>query len=349
VEFNFYWSECDLRYHGNFVPGMKWTGPGVYSNDNSVTESDVWSRISFVAQREIEGNHFQCTTSFTVPAGLPPDFATNTPTYHHVFTGSLLIVNWGPQSLDLQPVKPIYDVGDVLTCTADARPNPLYQWTNLRTLVTETQGSTFTVGPDLVGTNQTMRCNAQSLIERTLYTLDAFINVPVSDVTTPSTTPTTTTSTTPPPDAPCLDLTGQWTSTNPSASICLEVDTRGNLLVLIRNGTDPLFIPGTGKTVYNDYKHLGFTALWPAGPGFATAGFVGECHRCNGNEVIFMSGLARSKDDSPSCAVSGGTRLTSLYVFTRYGPPCRTPPGKVFRPSEQHIKAMDIRPENIVT
>jgi len=349
VEDVFYWKECDIKYKGNLAPNMTWTGPGSYDNFESITDTDVWTRVSFVVDRGIEGGQFVCTTRFLDPIGLPADSATNAPTYQYVFTGSVLIVNWGPKNMEINPRLPEYQVNDVLTCTADAKPDPSYVWTNLRTLISEPEGQTFTVTEDLVGTDQTMRCNANSIIEGTRYTQDVFINVTVPAITTPTTPGTTTPTTQPPADGPCLDLTGQWTATNPNALLCIEMDSRGNLLALLRNGTDSFFVTGTGKTVINDYKHVGFTAHWPAGSAFGVGAFSGECHRCFGNEILLISGLARNKANSLQCGTSAGTRLTNLYAFTRFGPPCRNPPGKVFKPSEEHIKYMDIQPQNIIT
>jgi hypothetical protein len=348
VETFFYSKECDVKYGGNISPNMTWTGPGVFNVDNSVTASDAWSRVSFTADRDLEGGQFVCTTRFVLPENIPQDGATNVPSYQYVFRGSILIINWGPQNMFITPQRPFYSPGDVLTCEADAKPQPTFRWTNLRTLVTEPNGATFTVTEELLGTEQQMRCNANSLIEGSLYTADVFLNMTVPGIPTTTTPGITTPSTPPPADSPCLDLTGQWTSTNPNALLCIEVDSKGNLLTLIRNGTDLFFVTGSGKTVYNDYKHVGFGGIWPAGSEFGVGAFTGECHRCFGNEILLMSGLARNKAHSTECGTSAGTRLTQLYAFTRFGPPCRNPPGKVYRPSPEHIKLMDIRPENIV-
>jgi len=216
-------------------------------------------------------------------------------------------------------------------------------------LVTEEPGQTFTVTDTLIGTEQTMRCNVMSRLEGNSFNADIFINVTVPAETTPTTPGTTTPSTVPPADGPCYDLTGQWTSTNPNALVCIEVNSKGDILALIRNGTDPFFVTGNGKTVYNDYKHVGFTGLWPAGSNFGVGGFTGECHRCHGNEIILTSGLARNKGHSTECGTSAGTRLTNHYAFTRFGPPCRNLDAKVYMPSAEHIKRFAIRPENIFT
>jgi len=125
------------------------------------------------------------------------------------------------------------------------------------------------------------------------------------------------------------------------------MDSKGNILTLIRNGTDQYFVPGNGKVVYGDYKHVGFTGLWPLQDGAAGA-FVGECHRCYGDEVILLSGLYRTKSNSPACGVSAGTSLTRLYIMTRYGPPCRNMDVDVYRPTEDHIKYMQIPEKHII-
>jgi len=239
-------------------------------------------------------------------------------------------------------VKVEYEVGDILTCDVDAKPVPNFLWYNTRTLEPPTPGRTFSVGPDFVGHLTTMRCHVNVIIEGSLYTQDGFHNVTVPAPTTTTTPSTTPQSTTPAADAPCDDLTGRWASTNPDAIICIEMDFRGNLLTILRNGTDTYFVPGNGKTVYADYKHIGFTAIWPA--GFGVAGFSGECHKCLGTEVILMSGLWRNKGDAPDCADSDGTKLTKLYVITRAGDPCRGQTLDVRGASAWQLEQMGITP-----
>jgi hypothetical protein len=261
---------------------------------------------------------FVCKTNFSASINALPDHANNTPAYENTYQGPALIVSWGPKSLSVTPIKPVYYTGDVLTCSADAKPTATFVWTNLRTLVEYPPGATFTVTADLEGFNQTMHCNARNVILGSIYSGDIFTNVLVS---APVTTTTPATTTIAPADAPCDDLTGRWASTNPDSIVCLEMDSKGNLATLIRNGSDLIFVAGNGKTQYGDYKHVGFTGIWP--PGEGAAGFTGECHKCSGTEVILMSGLRRNKADSPACGVSKGTTLTSLYILYRSGPPCR--------------------------
>jgi len=250
--------------------------------------------------------------------------------------------------MQIAPLKPFYEIGDVVTCTADSKPTPRFVWTNMRTLVSSPPGEDYVVTEDIEGHNQTMRCNANVLIEGGLYTNDVFAPINVPARTTPTTPTTTPSSTTPAADGPCDDLTGRWSSTNPNAQLCIEMDTKGNLLTLIRNGTDLYLVPGNGKTVYGDFKHVGFSAIWPPGQG-GVAGFSGECHKCHGDEVLLLSGLSREKVMSPGCGQSDGTRLTKLYVMTRYGPPCRELDMDVYRPTEAHIRQMRIPAKHIIT
>jgi hypothetical protein len=347
VEGRYYVTECEVNYKGAFTPNMTWTGPGNFDIQNSVTESQVWTMSAFTADREIEGGRFECLTRFYLPDGLPAEGATNVPTYQYQFTGITLVVNWPPSNVKAEPIKDIYEVGDTITCSADSKPASTYRWTNMRTQVSNSPGAVFTVTEDLQGFDTVLRCNAIVIMDGSLYTSDIFINVTVPAATTPTLPPTTTTTTPPQPDGPCNDLTGHWSSTNPNAHLCIEMDSKGNLLILIRNGTDTYFVPGNGKVQYGDYKHVGFTGIWPSGMG-GVAGFTGECHSCFGDEVILLSGLSRNKREAPGCGESGGTHLTNLYVLTRYGPPCRDVNEAVYRPSPAHIKYMGIKPEKIM-
>jgi hypothetical protein len=126
------------------------------------------------------------------------------------------------------------------------------------------------------------------------------------------------------------------------------MDSKGNLLTLIKNGSDNFFVPGNGKTMIGDYKHVGFTGIWPTGTNGGAAGFTGECHRCSGNEVILLSGLFRNKFKAPGCGLTAGTEVTNLYVLTRFGPPCVDLQEKVYRPSPEHIEHFKIDAKNII-
>lgn len=347
IEGRYYTQECEVTYKGGLAPNMTWTGPGNYDLTESVTADQVWTMTAFTAVRQSEGGRFQCVTKFFLPPALPSDAATNVPDYEHVFTGMTLVVNWPPSNMEAEPIKTIYEVGDQITCSADSKPPATYRWTNMRTQVTNPAGAVFTVTEDMQGFTQVLRCNAIVLLDGSLYTSDLFINVTVPAGTTSPPSTTTVTTTPPLADGPCSDLTGHWSSTNPNAHLCIEMDSKGNLLTLIRNGTDPFFVAGNGKTQVGDYRHVGFTGIWPMGMG-GVGGFTGECHSCYGNEVILLSGLSRNKARAPTCGESAGTQFTNLYVLTRFGPPCRQVNDTVYRPSAAHIKYMGIKPEQII-
>lgn len=51
------------------------------------------------------------------------------------------------------------------------------QFTNMRTLITEPEGPTFEILPELEGYNQTLRCHSRVTIEGTVYTIDGFLSV----------------------------------------------------------------------------------------------------------------------------------------------------------------------------
>jgi len=339
VEENLYNAECEMNFKGNLKPIMTWSGPGQFLSNSSNPDTSVWSNVRFTANRNQDGGQFSCHTNFTAVVSAPPNYASNAPVYEHLYTGAELYVAWGPNSIRITPVQGSYLEGDELTCSADCKPDCTFQWTNLRTLDTFL-GEVFTISSSMVGFDQMMRCQAKLELLGNIRTADAFLNVSVPAATTPTTPTIPPTTTVPPPDGPCFDLTGRWSSTNPDAIMCLEVDTRGNIYTLIRNGTDPFFVTGNGKTVWNDFKHVGFTGVWPTGG--SVGGFTGECHRCNGVEVIFLSGLFRNKFQSPQCGVSAGTSLTNVYVMTRSGPPCRGATLEVYDTKPGQLKAMGV-------
>jgi hypothetical protein len=319
IEHSLYSSECHVDYRGHLTPSFQWFGPAGYFMQNGTRPPNaVWSWMYFTAVRDIHGAAFYHDTDFK-EIQVDPGYATNLPTYTHRHTGPILFVAWPPNIINITPIKPFYEVGDVLLCSPDSNPASTVQWQNMRDLSLAPPGPTFTVTADLLGTEQQMRCTANLLIDGSFYTNNVFVDVNVPGITT---TPTTTTPgpTTPPPaDGPCQLLNGRWNSGSPSATMCIEVDTKGNLAVIIRNGTELYFVTGRGKTVYEDYKHIGFTAHWP---NTGVGAFAGECHSCFGNEVLLMSGLSRNKHSHDVCGESSGTQLTPLYVFTRAGPAC---------------------------
>lgn len=95
----------------------------------------------------------------------------------------------------------------------------------------------------------------------------------------------------------------------------------------MRNGTDPFLVEIQGLTMANDFGHLGFGAMYPL--NLAVAGYVGECHRCFGVDVL-VTGMSRNRHNSTECGVSAGTSITNVYIFTRAGPVCGTEDTEVF-------------------
>jgi len=340
VEGEQYNAECEMKFQGNMRPVMTWTGPGQFTGNSSNPATSVWANVRFVAHRDIEDGQFSCRTNFNPLTTAPPQYATNAPDYVHVYTGPPIVVVWGPNNLQLIPILGEYAEGDIITCHADCKPDCTYKWTNLRTLQERT-GETYIITPDHVGFEQTLRCESRLDLMGFIRTADAFLDCNVPAITTPTTPSTIPPSTPPPADAPCTDVTGRWASSNPDAIVCLEVDSKGNLLTLIRNGSDPFFVTGNGKTVYNDYKHIGFTGVWPLQG--AVGGFTGECHRCHGVEAIQLSGLFRNKRNSDQCGVSAGTQLTRLYTLTRSGPPCRGETLEVYDTKPGQLELMGIK------
>jgi hypothetical protein len=340
IEQNLYNIECEMRFAGNIKPIMTWSGPSPFTSNSSNPDTSVWSDVRFTALRTMEGGRYTCRTNFTQIQNAPPGYASNAPDYEKIYEGAELYVTYGPLGIKVTPIQGSYVEGDVLTCWADCKPDCTYAWTNLRTLGS-VEGENYTILASDVGYNQTLRCQAKLELLGNIRTADIFHLASVPAITTPPIPTTTPIPTAPPADAPCTDPTGRWSSINPDATLCLEVDARGNLLTLIRNGTDLFFVSGTGKTVVNDYKHIGFTGVWPQGG--AVGGFVGECHRCLGVEVIQLSGLYRNKYQSTECGTSSGTQLTKLYTMTRSGPPCRGETLEVYGAKPGHLEKMGIK------
>jgi hypothetical protein len=80
--------------------------------------------------------------------------------------------------VEVSPVKALYAVGDVITCVADGRPEPWYQFLNLDNNEVF-KGPTFTVSGDLRGAVTPMRCQAQNIIQGKLFSESVFFYVNV--------------------------------------------------------------------------------------------------------------------------------------------------------------------------
>jgi hypothetical protein len=338
-----YSSECLITFKGNIAPSMTFSGPLPYSINASTTATTVWSWIRFTAAVHMDGQVYTCLTKFEELTDVEETHASNAPDYTYLHPGTVLSVVWPPRETAIQPIQINYNIGDVLTCSTNSKPGARLRWGIYRTLE-EFDGETLTITPDFEGWTSLVRCEARVNIEGS-ETLDmVHINITVPSITTPTIPPTPPITTPPPAISECDDPTGRWTAYNPDALVCLEMDARGNLITLIRNGTDLFFLSGNGKTVVGDYKHIGFTGMWPDGQG--TAAFVGECHKCMGVEVILMSGLKRNKHNSNECGQSAGANLARLYVLTRSGPPCRGMELDIANPNPVMLAKMGITAKN---
>ena len=78
----------------------------------------------------------------------------------------------------IEPEKDLYEVGDVIRCTADAYPAAFYRWENMRTSEFFNTRD-FRVTADLRGQVTSMRCHAQNLIQGFIYlnTFIVYVNV----------------------------------------------------------------------------------------------------------------------------------------------------------------------------
>lgn len=317
IEGQNYTSACSIYYRGGIPPKMLWTGPDPFLQTSVPTPTQVFSGIAFTVDRGMDTRAYRCNTNFTENLNAPPGVAGNAPSYEHIYQAGQLFVYWGPKNLYAVPIKPVYEVGDMITCYADAFPPPFYQWQNMRTLEFF-NSQTYTIQPEDDGFNTTLRCMAQNLIQGFLYSANLFIfaNMPIT--TTPTTTQPTTPTTTPPFDAPCTNLTGWWISQNPYAELNIFVDsgTTGRVAGFLRNGTDQQWIEVIGRTRVSDWAYLGLTAIWYYDVG--VTGMSGECHRCSGIEKLLVSSVWRSRSDSSGCGDGGSPAPDASFEFIRY-------------------------------
>jgi len=314
-----YTIECIISYQGGFQPTMYWTGPPPFVTGNSPPNpTTVWSGVAYTVGRSMDTRAFECLTNFTtVPEGIP-DTATNVPTWNHRYRAPQIFVFWGPKNMIATPEKTWYEVGDEITCDADAYPPPSFQWQNMRTLEWY-PGQVYTVLPEDLGYNQTIRCQAMNLIQGFVYSGNLFLTLNVPFPTTPTTPTTTPSTTTQPAQSDCLDLSGQWVSDTPYAEIILDVIKGGQLgevYGIMKNETDTTWVEVVG-TVKRDYSLIGLTVIKPFEEG--VTGLAGECHRCMGIEVIYTSGLWRSSSDSIGCGDGGMPGPQTPMAFKRTG------------------------------
>jgi len=312
--------ECVVNYQGGFAPRMTWSGPPPYNEGHSPDNpSFVWSGVAYTVNRTMDTRAFQCLTDFPELGEMPDDSATNVPDYTYLYRANQIFVFWGPMNTFASPIKSFYEVGDVIICTSDANPTAAYQWHNLRTQDIFVSRN-FTVTSELVGTNQTVRCQAQNVIQGFVYSDNIFVVVYVPAPTTP-TTPTTTPSTsTHPAESDCSNLSGHWRASAPYADLLLELlegGEMGEFYGLYKNATDTVWVEIIGTVKRDDFSLLGLTAIWPFEDGVTS--LTGECHRCNGMEVIIGDGMWRSAADSSMCGDGGTPAPHPTYYYVRAG------------------------------
>jgi hypothetical protein len=335
-----YTSSCQMYYRGGLTPKMTWSGPEPFAVGEISTPVEIFSGILWTVDRAMDARGHQMFTNFTVPVALPPGLAGNAPDYEHLTVFQQMFVYWPPRNMFAVPQKPEYEIGDVITCYADAYPAAFYNWQNLDTLDFANDQS-ITVTSNWLGLNSTLRCQAQNLIQSILYAETYFMRAFVPGPTTPSTPPTTLPTTTPLPEGACSDLTGWWLSTQPYAELYLVTlgPTSGQIIGYMRNDTDQQWIEVVGRTRNSDYNFVGLTAIWPYEVG--VTGLAAECHRCQGEgEQLITAGIWRSRYDSSVCGDGGSPTPYTSYRFSRVtiGPqghltPMEHPNFKVNRPS----------------
>jgi len=320
IEGHIHSTQCAVQYKGTFSPQMMWTGPGPYTEVESVSPSAVFSSIQFTVSRTMDVGFHRCVTNFADVGPLPPNSASNTPDYTYPYQAQQMFVYWGPLNMTHYPQKDAYEVDDQIGCYADSRPTATYTWFNTRTSES-ILGNTFPVTSDFYGISTLMRCQAQNSINGQIYSNNIFVTINVPLPTTPPTTTTPTTTTTPPPEAPCADLTGSWTATNPNAQMILYVNQSselGQVVGTFKNDTDTFSVEMVGIADRENLGYVGLSVIWPFEDGIT--GHAGECHRCNGKEIIFLDSMWRSVEDNNDECGNGGTPAPHLaYQFTRTG------------------------------
>lgn len=318
----YYTIECQVYFAASpgIAPVLYWTGPGTYQQVYMTTNQSAWSAVQFNVNKTMDGRGFQCLINFTTDGFGGPDTAGNAPSWSYTYRSVVLFVQYGPQNISITPTQETYEIGQVLTCNADAVPLPTYKWTNLVTMV-EYNSQSLTITESMVGYN-VLRCQVINAVS----SANIFLNATVNARTTTSTPPPTTTTTAPPAVTPCDNLSGRWEAVRDATStivLCLNVDTSQNGLIrgLLQNDTnEPYLTEVIGRTRNNAFDEAGWTGIWPERIGVSS--FAAECHRCYGTETMLVNLISRSSADSVFC--DGGTVLTSPQ-FTFYRKPTTYP------------------------
>jgi len=309
-------NECTLTYQGGIIPNMTWSGIAPFTQAYVATTSLIWSGMQYTVTRNMDTRSHVSDTFFTgyfLP--VDGDTADNIPTLTFTHRERQLFVYWGPRDITVDPDKEYYEVGDVLTHSADAFPPATFTLTNMRTQEIIV-GNQLTITDDWLGEVTTVRCEARNSIVGTIYSANLFYNVSVPFPTTTTTPTTTPMSTLPPAVARCGDVTGAWESTFPGrASLCIKLDLEngGYINGLARNSTDTWWVDVVGRAHSEDFDQLAFAGIQPL--DFGVSSFVAECHRCFGVERLLAHVTTRRR--GLECGVPGTVWHTDQYEFYR--------------------------------
>jgi hypothetical protein len=327
TENDYYSIQCSQKFQASegIAPLMTWTGPGQFNDLYVRQNGSVFSGVSFNVQKEQDAGKFKMLVNFTEADFIGVDQATNAPTFTDTWESQYIYVQYGPQTVVYTPVYPSYEIGTVLTCTADASPLPSYKWTDLMTLI-DYNSQTITLSESMVGLLN-LRCQ----VVNSVGTVNIFVNSTLNPRTTTPTPTTPTTTTTAPPVSNCLDLTGRWEYTRAADSkavLCLYVDSAQNGYVsgLLWNDTqtEAYYMEIMGRTRNNIFDETGFVGIWPLEVGVSA--YAAECHRCYGDESLLVNPISRSSSDNAFCGDGGLVLLGEQYTFKRVPPsyPCAT-------------------------
>jgi len=320
-----YTVECNIYYRASagIWPSTSWTGAGSF-NQLAVNQSDtVLSGINFDAQKEQDAGFFLFTAFFTESGFGGENNAGNVPVFQSTYRTPTIFVRWPPQDISYSPVKSSYEIGDTLTCSADANPLATYVWTDVLANI-DYVSTTLTITESMVGP-AIFRCEVTNLVG----TANIFVNTTVNPITTP-TTPTTTPTTTPVPAvANCQDITGRWEfvrAADSKAVLCIYVDRTQNGYIsgLFWNDTktETYYMDIVGRTRNNVFDETGIVGIWPLNIGVSA--FAIECQSCFGDETLQLNAVSRQYQDVGSCGVGDNVLTGVQYSLKRvpYSYPC---------------------------
>lgn len=344
VENQYHSVQCIQTYNASdgIVPLMTWTGPPPFNYGYSFNKNVVWSGINFFADRSMTARNWICRTNFTSTGFTGPSRDVVPPSYDILSPSNQIFVFWPPGNMTAYPIQATYEIGQTVTCWADAFPIPEYSWQSLRNSE-QWFSSSFTTHAGMVG-YQLMRCTAKNNIIGFDYQRDFFLDVSVNPATTPTIPTTPATTTLPPAFGTCPTLTGMWRSASPSptATLCITVtvtDNDARITGLYKNGTDNFWMNILGKTRVNNTRTLGWTMLFPSGM-VGVSSYAAECHNCFGTEQILANGISRTTSSSQFCASGGLVNSSPQFVFYRATPvyPCTSNPTEMARRMELNAR-----------